>query len=201
MKLEDYMRVLVFSDLHGDESLIKKVKELSNSADISICCGDITPIRGNTREIAKKIGRLGIELFIVPGNFELPKELDSICEEYEWHNIHGKSVKIDRLTIGGCGGAIKGPYNTPYEINEQEMNSILEHLTKLDILVTHSPPKGATDNVSNLNIGSDSIRRFIQEMNPTINLCGHVHENGGNETLIYNTRVINIARQVKIIDL
>ena len=196
------MKILVFSDLHGDQRLIDKVKQLSKEADIAICCGDITPVHGNTIEAARMLGRLDTRLFIIPGNFELPRDVNIACKEHNWTDLHGKVFKVDDTVIAGCGGAPKGPFNTPYELEEEEFKEILD---KIDdnptILATHAPPRGVVDYTNGLNIGSLAIREFIEKRKPMINLCGHVHENGGKEDMINDTKVINIARQVRIINI
>lgn len=194
------MKTLVFSDLHGDQGLIEKVRELSKDIDIAICCGDISPVHGDTIEAGRRLGRLDARLFIVPGNFELPTTLSAICKENNWTDLHGKSFKVNGITIVGCGGAPKGPFNTPYELEEREFEEILAKIEYADILVTHAPPKGVTDYTNGANIGSDAIRAFIEDKQPKINLCGHVHENGGKEGMINNTKVMNIARQIKVIE-
>ena len=194
------MKILVFSDLHGDQVLIDKVKEASKDADIAICCGDITPVHGDTIEAGRMLGRLNARLFIIPGNFELPNILNAICKENNWTDLHGKSFTIDGITIAGCGGAPKGPFNTPYELEEEELSNILAKIDHADILITHAPPKGVTDYTNGVNIGSDAIRSFVESKQPKINLCGHVHENGGKEGMINATKVMNIARQIKVIE-
>ncbi len=194
------MRILIFSDLHGDMEMIKRVKELSNDVDLAICCGDITPIHGDTITVSRKIGRLN-RLFIIPGNFELPTILNIACKENSWTDLHGKSFNINGIIIGGCGGALKGPFNTPYELSEDEFRHILSKIGEVDILVTHTPPKGIVDYTNGLNIGSEAIRDFIIEKKPKLNLCGHVHENGGKEELFNNTKVMNIARKIKVIEI
>ncbi len=196
------MKILVFSDLHGDDLLISKVKELSKNVDLAICCGDITPIHGDTSNAARKIGRLDTNLLIIPGNFELPNILDEVCREHGWINIHGKAFEMGDLVIAGCGGACIGPFNTPYEISEDEFKAILSRIEPIpNILVSHTPPFGSTDEVRGKNIGSRVLREYIEENRPKLNLCGHVHENGGKEVMISNTRVMNVAREVRVIDI
>jgi hypothetical protein len=195
------MRLLIFSDLHGEQALIDRVKEVSKEVDMAICCGDITPVHGDTIETGRMLGRLDARLFIIPGNFEMPNILNAICKENNWTDLHGKSFKIDNIIIAGCGGAPKGPFNTPYELEEEEFKNILAKIDYADILVTHAPPKGVTDYTNEVNIGSEAIRKFVEEKQPKINLCGHVHENGGKEDSINNTRIMNIARQIKIIEI
>lgn len=56
-----------------------------------------------------------------------------------------------------------------------------------DVLITHGPPNGLGDLVNNwrqpnMNVGCELLRNRIEELNPTLNVYGHIHEGYG----IYN---------------
>ena len=70
------------------------------------------------------------------------------------------------------------------------MESIKDH--KVTILVTHAPPLNTKTDVlpSGLHVGSESIRRVIEEFQPTLNLCGHIHESVAIDE-IGKTTVVN----------
>lgn len=61
------------------------------------------------------------------------------------------------------------------------------------ILVTHSPPydSGVDKTSAGVSAGSKSIRRIIEEKQPFMNICGHIHEAGG-EAVIGETRIIKV---------
>ncbi|MEJ2034326.1 MAG: metallophosphoesterase, partial [Deltaproteobacteria bacterium] len=60
------------------------------------------------------------------------------------------------------------------------------------ILVSHTPPYGTTtDRLSNgTHAGSPALRQFIEEEQPDLCLCGHIHEARG-EDILGRTRVLN----------
>ncbi len=198
------MRVLVFSDVHGDQSLIDKVKQAAKDCDLVLCCGDITPVHGETLDVGRRIGNLHTRVLAVPGNFELPNDMSIVCKELGWTDLHGKSFEINGILFAGCGGGNTGSFNTPYELSEQEFNDILDKLdtSKRFVLATHCPPKGCVDEPKQgLHAGSEAIRNFVVEKQPMLQFCGHIHEGGGKEGSIGSTRVINVAKQVKLIDI
>ena len=56
-----------------------------------------------------------------------------------------------------------------------------------DVLITHGPPNGFGDRVNNwrqpnMNVGCELLRNKIEELNPTLNVFGHIHEGYG----VYN---------------
>jgi calcineurin-like phosphoesterase family protein len=59
--------------------------------------------------------------------------------------------------------------------------------TDTDILITHGPPNGFGDLVNNwrqpnTNVGCELLRNKIEELNPILNVFGHIHEGYG----VYN---------------
>jgi hypothetical protein len=198
------MKVLVFSDVHGDQSLTSRIRQLSEECDLIICCGDITPSHGSTLNTARQIGKFANQILTIPGNFETPNEMEDVCEELGWTDLHGKSVEIHGLTFFGCGGGNVGPFNTPYELSEDQFRVILAKFSgeKEFIFISHCPPKGYVDKVrSGLHVGSEAVAEFVRKQQPVIQFCGHIHEEGGKESSMSETRIYNVARQVKIVSI
>jgi Icc-related predicted phosphoesterase len=198
------LRILAFSDLHGDQSLIDRVKRESKGCELVLCCGDITPAHGKTIDAGRRIGKLDVRVLAVPGNFELPNDMRTLCKELGWTDLHGKSFEINGIVFAGCGGGNVGPFRTPYELSEQEFSELLDKLdtSKPFVLVSHCPPKGFVDEPrQGLHVGSESIRKFVEEKQPILQFCGHIHESGGKEVNLGNTRVINVAKQIKLLDI
>ncbi len=63
---------------------------------------------------------------------------------------------------------------------------------KITLLVTHAPPYATKTDLlpSGDHAGSKSLRRVIEELQPTLNICGHIHESRGTDK-IGQTLVIN----------
>jgi Icc-related predicted phosphoesterase len=66
-----------------------------------------------------------------------------------------------------------------------------------NILVTHSPPYGICDDgiypFETRHYGSRALRARVEEVQPQIHICGHIHEGYGRR-IIGPTRVANVAR-------
>ncbi|HBT97715.1 MAG TPA: hypothetical protein DEB25_08855 [Desulfobulbaceae bacterium] len=59
------------------------------------------------------------------------------------------------------------------------------------LLLTHAPPHGAVDRLgSGRHVGSKAVRAFIDEHQPALCVCGHIHEAQGEERLGV-TRIFN----------
>lgn len=74
--------------------------------------------------------------------------------------------------------------NYEFMADEKTILSKINKLSDVDILVTHSPSWGILDNHVEseskvLQIGSRSIRSFVDQSNPIIHCFGHVHQSRG----------------------
>ena len=177
---------MVAADFHGDRrafgcflSEIKKEKP-----DVSIICGDITHFGtlGEYDEILSSFEKEDFTLLVVPGNCDSRKSV--VYESGRIRSIHGKHLSIDNTEFLGVGGSQITPFDTPFELSEDEIMRILDKgfagidgNQPLD-LVSHTPPKNTSaDRISDgSHVGSVSIRRFVDEKEPSIVFCGHIHE-------------------------
>jgi Icc-related predicted phosphoesterase len=97
----------------------------------------------------------------------------------------------------GIGGCNKTPFHTPQEYTDDEMRDFLKNFrqkseSSKQVLVTHAPPhKTKLDKIFlGLHVGSKVIREFIDNFQPDLAVCGHIHEARGvdhiGKTLIIN---------------
>ncbi|VVB72999.1 Metallophosphoesterase, calcineurin superfamily [uncultured archaeon] len=64
---------------------------------------------------------------------------------------------------------------------------------RVRVIVTHQPPRGAQDTLYNgQSSGSVGLRRFVEEFQPDLLLCGHIHEDRG-EARIGSTKIVNVG--------
>ena len=124
------MRLLAFSDVHGDQSIIAKIKQKAKDCDLILCCGDIAPAHGIAIDAARQIGKFDASVLAIQGNFETPSEMELVCKELGWIDLHGKSIEIQGLLFFGCGGGNIGPFNTPYELTEEQFKEILHKFNR-----------------------------------------------------------------------
>jgi Icc-related predicted phosphoesterase len=61
------------------------------------------------------------------------------------------------------------------------------------VVVTHQPPFGVLDTLySGQPSGCRSLRRFLEDYQPDLLLCGHIHEARG-EARLGRTAVVNVG--------
>lgn len=188
------LRLLVLSDLHGDHSIIGKICEKTSNErlDALVFCGDLTHFGNITQaeEILKELTGLGIPLLFVPGNCD-PKELATVQSFNGATNIHGRCKEVEGLGFLGIGGSPPGPFNTPFEVSENEMGRVLEEAYRSSnmrcgfVLVSHSPPLNTKVDLTSFGVhaGSLAVREFIETKEPALVLCGHIHEARGTDII------------------
>lgn len=196
-------KILAASDIHGDSKLIKKLAEKAEKekVDLVVLCGDIVGWV-ETKNIIKPFKEKNKRILIIPGNHESFATTDFLANLYGLKNIHGYSVKYDNIGFFGAGGADIGPGM----ITESELFSTLKKAhsgiegIEKKIMVTHMHPSGSKSEFSGFQ-GSKSITKAIKKFKPDILLHGHIHEASGIEEKIGNTRVINVGKEGKIIEI
>lgn len=207
MKSGEKMRILVVADIHNDvENMIpyiEKVKELN--VDLVVCPGDFTDSnlpKGFSRSemtklILEELKSLGKPVLVVPGNQD--KDVLQVFEK-SGVNLHGTGKIIGDIGFYGFGGA-KTPFNSPLEPSETEIENGLKKAyekvkaAKIKVQVTHSPPANTKIDIipSGAHVGSEVVRKFIEENQPAAAISAHVHESRGTDT-VGNCKIINSGR-------
>ena len=200
------MRILAAGDIHGDMDLAEKLAKKAEQEKVAlvVLCGDITYAETSTKNLIGPFVKKHEKVLLIPGNHETIATADFLAELYDVKNIHGYSVKYKDVGIFGAGGANIGLF----QMSEKEIYDLLKKAhdkikyLKKKIMVTHVHPTDSTmEKFTNVFPGSSGVKRAIDRFHPDILLCSHVHEAEGIEEKIGNTKVINVGKKGKIIEL
>ncbi len=201
------MKILAAADIHGDLSLVDKLvmKAKSEAVDSVILAGDLFKNNQEPFEVVGRFSSLNIPVFLIPGNHEALSTVDFVAKIYGAVNLHGYAVKTDNIGFFGVSAVNIGPF---IHDSESRMEALLkksfEYIKDVDkkILVTHIPPSNSViEKFSPFVSGSKIVEKVIRELQPDIAISGHIHEASGIEEKIGKTKVINVSRTGKIINL
>jgi Icc-related predicted phosphoesterase len=197
------MKILAAGDLHGDSGLARELAEKADqeNVDLVVLCGDITQAEQSTEKL---VGAFKQKVLLVPGNHESMATADFLAERYNAKNLHGYYAKSGDVGLFGCGLANIGLFQMTENEIDETLNKGFKHVKecKKKIMVTHVHPSGTImEKLSNFFPGSDGVRKAVEELKPDILFCSHVHEAEGMEEKLGNTRVINVGRNGKIIEI
>jgi len=205
-KEDKKLKILAAGDIHGDTGLAEKLAQRAEkeNCDLVILCGDITMMEQSTDNLIGPFVKRNKKVLLIPGNHETIATADFLSELYGIKNLHGYSVKYKDVGLFGCGGANIGLH----QLGEDEIYDLLKkgfdrikYLHK-KILVSHVHPKGSKmEKFTKFFPGSSGLRKAIDRFKPEILLCSHVHEAEGIEEKIGTTRVINVGKMGKIIEI
>ena len=199
------MNVLFFGDIHGNTSYAKEIAKKADSADLLVCTGDLSTAGEGFGEVLKIIAQSNKTILLIPGNNETPEFVETGSDEYDnVIPIHGEVYEDKHIRFLGIGGGTVSPFNTVFEISDEQFNNLLsKDYGKIDVLVSHTPPKETTldETKTKLHVGSFPIGKWIEKNKPKYCACGHIHENAGKEIKIGKTICFNpgpLGRIIKI---
>lgn len=191
------MKILILTDIHSKPDKIFDFLD-ENPVDQIIICGDVTEFGPEDYfiETLNKFSKYA-QVHALQGNCD-PSNASDLLDKSNIVNIHNNTSNIGELILVGFGGSNPTPFDTPNEFSDEilyeELNKFKEQLSSdsFSILITHAPPfdTNADKIESGDHVGSKGIRKIIEETQPTLNVCGHVHESIGQDT-IGNTVIVN----------
>lgn len=203
------MKVLAFTDMHGNLSDFRKLKEKARKEKVSafVCAGDITFFGAEFFNIIKNFQQTAIPLVIIPGNHETAGDIQQAARKHDFvKNMHCRMLEMDSCLFFGCGGSKTTPFSTPFEFSESQFEAKLKKFKDKEankfVFLVHEPPYNTSlGSIEDMKIGSKAIRNFIEKYQPDYCICGHFHENEGKEDKIGRTRIINPGPAGKVIEL
>lgn len=191
------MRVLIFSDLHGDRRALERL--LAQPADLYIAAGDLSTFGRGLERMGELLAPLGERVWVLPGNHETDQQNREFCGRYGLVDFHRQARPLGRTHWAGLGYSNPTPFDTPGEFSEEEIAEALaafDGLAPPVYLVVHFPPWGtALDEVaSGRHAGSRSLRAWVERKQPAYLFCGHIHEGAGKSEGIGSTRCLNVGK-------
>lgn len=200
-------KILAAGDIHGDTGLVKKLAERAKkeNVDLIILAGDLTMWEEETKNLIGPFAKLKKPVLLLHGNHESFATMDFLSEIYapEAKNLHGYSFTTQDKNVGifGAGGADFGLGAMTEKQFFDTLNKAHKGLkdVKHKIMVTHMHPFKSKAEFSGFE-GSKGVKKAIKEFHPDIVLSGHIHEAEGIEEKIGKTKLIQIGKKGRIIE-
>lgn len=196
------MKILVFSDIHGDEAALTRL--MAQEADMYFSAGDLANWGRGLEKLGPIMQPKADRTYVIPGNHESAEDTARFCEQFGLHNAHGKAMEAGGYTIASLGYSNPTPFNTPGEYSEQELADRLAPFAGRSplVLICHAPPKDTKlDDGGGRHFGSSAVRDFLEKNQPLYFFCGHIHESAGVEDRIGKTHGVNVGKRGYLLDL
>lgn len=189
---------IALGDIHESTSVLPLIPGL-NKADGVIVTGDITN-RGSreaARTVLNAVANENPTVLAQPGNMDTDTVQNYLDEQ--GISIHRDVRELaPGLGLMGVGLSAPTPFGTPGEVDEDTLCRWLDEThAKADgfahlVAIIHEPPHGSgVDRITGgHHVGSPGVRAFIERVQPTLVITGHIHESRGVDR-IGTTTVIN----------
>ena len=166
------MRILSVSDVVVPELVGADSPIDTGSIHLILGCGDLPP-----EYLVRLKAKYDVPLYYILGNHDIRHELvPQGCT-----NITGRIVDDGDYTFLGFSGS-RWYNGNPNQYREREMRAQIRRLwfplwrlKRLDVLVTHAPPRHIHDAEDRCHRGFSCYRDFIRRYKPRFFIHGHIH--------------------------
>jgi uncharacterized protein len=196
------LKILAAADFHGDSDLAKKLSEKAkkNKVDLVLLLGDIHGPTVKSKGVIAPFKKNRQKVVFVPGNWDTSFETNMLESMYE-----AKDASSHYVTYGDVGIVGVGSEDFQLELDEEKTFKKLKRefkksKSKKKILISHLHAAGTKAEFSGFK-GSKALRKAIKEFEPDLFLSAHIHEAEGIEEKVGKTKVINIGRKGRIIEI
>ncbi len=200
------MKILAISDSVDDRLYSSTARANFKDVDLVLGCGDLP-----FGYLEFLVSTLNVPLLFVPGNHDPvfdEKNQNSKAEGCE--NLDRRMKRVKGLSIAGLGGSVRYHPMRDNQYSQVQMYfrtfilfpvlfwNRLHYGKVLDIMVTHSPPRGIhDDNDDPAHTGFSAFLELIRFFKPRYFLHGHTMNYQKNliptVTQVGTTKVINIC--------
>ena len=191
------MKVLIFSDIHGDMRAIEKI--VAQPADLYIAAGDLATFGRGLERCGEALKPLGDKLWVLPGNHETHEDTRALCQRLGFVDFHRQVKTIGATQWAGLGYSNITPFNTPGEYSEEEIARALAAFDGIPelYLVAHVPPRDTKldEFAPGKHAGSPALRTWVEREQPAYLFCGHIHETAGVSERLGRTLCINVGKK------
>ncbi len=193
------MKVVVISDTHGDHSKLSGL-----SGDVLVHCGDFClgdkGAQGVLEDLDTWFGRQPFKhVLCTGGNHDFLVEDLRIRGQRIFRNatyLEDEAVEIEGFKFYGAPWVPELSEWAHYLTARELARAWSKIPMDVDVLVTHTPPRGVLDtNSRGQQCGCELLRDRVSSVRPQAHCFGHIHASSGNQrldgTLFINASVAN----------
>ena len=195
-------KILAAGDFHGDSTIAKRLadKAEKEKVDLVVIAGDITG-GIETNNLLKPFKDKNKKVVFVPGNWDTSETAETLSKLYGIKNVGKHYVKYENVGIFGVGSP-----DWEMNLNEKKtFNKLKKDFEKIKdlekkIMVSHLHAADTKSEFSGIP-GSTALKKAIKEFQPDLFISGHIHEAEGLSEKIGKTKIINVGKKGKIIEI
>ena len=202
-KKKEKLKILAAADLHGSIDIAEKLAEKAkkNKVDLVVLAGDLHgPLEGG--DIIEPFKKRKQKIVFVPGNWDSIDEVDIIKKKHKIKNLDGYYVTYEGINFVGFGN----PDFSLFPDEKKTIEKLKKNFEKIKtkdgkkILVSHLHAAGSKAEFSGWE-GDKGLRKAIDYFKPDVFISAHIHEAEGIEEKIGKTKVIQVGRKGRILEI
>lgn len=201
------MKILLFSDVHGDLRALHHI--IAQPADLYIAAGDLATFGRGLDRCGEVLKPLGEKLWVLPGNHETHADTQRFCQRYGFVDFHRQVRQLESArgvtNWAGLGYSNITPFHTPGEYSEEEIADALAAFGGIKplYLVAHFPPFNTKldEFAPGQHPGSTALRDWIEKNEPAFLFCGHIHETAGLQETLGSTQCFNVGKRGYLLEI
>jgi putative phosphoesterase len=196
------LKILAAGDLHGSVDDAKKLsaKGKKEKVDLVVLAGDIYGYSEGDENILKPFRDAGQKVVFVPGNCDFDEEHERLKRDAK--SIHNYYVTYNDVGIVGIGNP-----NWKLGLDGDDLAEIKRNFKKMKpakrILVSHLHAAGTK--AENFGFagwsGDEVLRKAVKDFKPDLLISAHIHEAEGIEDKVGDTKVVQVGRRGKILEI
>ncbi|MFH1133131.1 MAG: metallophosphoesterase [Nanoarchaeota archaeon] len=196
------MRLLAFVDVHGNHAALSQLLRKAKDADVLVSAGDLSWFGQGFDATLHALAKTKKQVILVHGNHETSAEMRKACSPFEnLHFIHKQHLVVDGVLFLGFGGGGFAQREPDFEEVEPLFRESAREHEKV-VLVTHAPPYlTRLDRIGHDHCGNRSFIPILKSGLVDLLVCGHFHDNEGEEDRIGNALAVNPGPKGRLLDL
>jgi len=190
---------LAAADLHGNIDIATKLSEKAKKGkvDLIVLAGDIYGYDKGDGKILEPFINANQKVIFIPGNCEFNEECAMLARD-------GKSIHNYYVTYGEVGIAGIGNPNWKLNLDKGDLENIKQNFERMKskkrVLVSHLHAEGTGAEFSGIP-GDKILRKAVEAFKPDLLISAHIHEGEGIEDKIGKTKVVQVGRRGKILEI
>lgn len=197
------LKILAAADFQGNSAVAESLAEKAEKekVDLVILAGDLHGGQKSSPGIIAPFKKRNQKVIFVPGNWDTTAESNILKDMYQINNIDGAYTHYSGVDIIGVGSP-----DFRLDIDDKKtLDKLIKNFEKVKdrptkkILVSHIHAKNTLAEFSGIP-GSEILRHVIDYFQPDVFISSHIHEAEGLEQKIGKTRVFQVGKRGKIIE-
>ncbi|HOM18604.1 MAG TPA: metallophosphoesterase family protein [Thermoguttaceae bacterium] len=195
------MRLLGITDLHNAVAMLDRILQQAGPVDLVLLGGDITNFGApeQAQQIVAHVLQLGFQVLAVAGNCD-SAEIEQRLQELGV-SLYRRAVVLGETAFQGLS-AMPPWKSRMYHFSEDQLADDLQQgyrelqhskesvggaapsensSWKIHVVLSHVPPRDCKLDRTFLgrHVGSLALRHFVDQVQPDLVVCGHIHEGRG----------------------